>query len=85
MKQRKFILRKHCNGVFNIIRTKSFNIPRKDYGKFVSPNRDAMKLGRALSSLKDMDEIEIKIIKRQCERIGNVDTLGKLPIKSPKT
>ena len=85
MKQTRFILRKRCNGALNIIRTKSIGIPRKDYGKFVSPNRDAMKLGRALSSLKDMDEIEIKIIKRQCERIGNVDTLGKLPIKSPKT
>ena len=64
MKQTRFILRKHCNGAFNIIRTKSFNIPRKDYGRFVSPNRDAMKLGMTLSSLEDMDEIEIKIIKR---------------------
>jgi len=64
MKQTRFILRKRCNGALNIIRTKSIGIPRKDYGKFVSPNRDAMKLGMALSSLEDMDEIEIKIIKR---------------------
>ena len=84
MRQRKFILRKNdCNGALNIIRTKSIGIPRKDYGRFISPNSDATKLGMALNSLEDMDEIEIKIIKRQCERIGNVDTLGKLPRKSP--
>ena len=65
MRQRRFILRKNdCNGALNIIRTKSVGIPRKDYGRFISPNRDTMKLGMELNSLEDMDEIEIKIIKR---------------------